>query len=393
MNTQTFRGPLAIAGTLLVTAYLLHSSASGQLVAGANRVIGDPRIPIHSIPFTCDRAGSYFATAHLDSPSSGLPGIHVTADDVSIDLNGFTLDGISGTGGDGIKADVGLVDLRISNGTVREWGSRGMSLDSVHRVQVTGVHVIGNLGGGIRTGDEAIVRNCQSSANGGAGLELGARSRVADSLASFNGDEGFAVGDYAVASGLVATENGKNGVSLGAGSSASNCTASINGFSGFEGGEGTVFESCVSVQNVYDGFRNAYTVTEGAIHYRGCSAEGNYGNGFAAGNSATLLDCLSKDNDVSGASVLSRSQVERCSFMQNGHAGLSIVGDEGHILNNTASLNVAGGLVIYGDYNLVARNRASLNGGGNFIDNGTSNRLATVNSQITAAGPWDNVAY
>jgi hypothetical protein len=58
----------------------------------------EPRTPIISLPFTASQPGSYYLTANLSSTAGG---IRITAADVTIDLNGFTITG-PGAGSSGI---------------------------------------------------------------------------------------------------------------------------------------------------------------------------------------------------------------------------------------------------------------------------------------------------
>src|SRR5215475_3174869 len=56
----------------------------------------EPRTPISSLPFTITNSGAYYVTTNLVGNIFG--GIQVNANDVFIDLNGFTLTGGSGDG-------------------------------------------------------------------------------------------------------------------------------------------------------------------------------------------------------------------------------------------------------------------------------------------------------
>jgi len=58
----------------------------------------EPRTPISSVPFTISAPGSYYVTTNL-TPGADQNGIVVAADNVTIDLNGFTLFGGGGSSG------------------------------------------------------------------------------------------------------------------------------------------------------------------------------------------------------------------------------------------------------------------------------------------------------
>lgn len=104
----------------------LSPSSSGDLTTGAVPPVNgignpqpfmrttfecEPRIPIHSVPLVIDTSGSYYLTRNMTN--SAGDGISVFANDVTIDLNGFTLRGQVGTG-------VGiLVPLPQSNITIK----------------------------------------------------------------------------------------------------------------------------------------------------------------------------------------------------------------------------------------------------------------------------------
>src|ERR1017187_7412814 len=51
----------------------------------------EPRIAITNLPLTISQPGSYYFTANLDYTNGTA--IHVTTNNVTIDLNGFTLSG------------------------------------------------------------------------------------------------------------------------------------------------------------------------------------------------------------------------------------------------------------------------------------------------------------
>src|SRR5437588_5898173 len=84
----------------------------------------EPRTIITNLPVTISSRGSYYLTNHV-LLTSGF-GIAVTVDDVTIDLNGFTLTG-NFVGGTCIVATATIKNLVIRNGTIRRW-SRAMAV-------------------------------------------------------------------------------------------------------------------------------------------------------------------------------------------------------------------------------------------------------------------------
>ncbi len=130
----------AIVATLaLFVAAAITGVVSGGPLDPPNPPVSTPngidgRIPIDRLPFTIADSGSYVVTRDLAYADGN--GINVTADNVTIDLNGFTLDGVN-QNTNGIHA-IGRRSLSVVNGTLRRW-STGIQND----------YVQGNEGGGL----------------------------------------------------------------------------------------------------------------------------------------------------------------------------------------------------------------------------------------------------
>ena len=133
-------------------------------------------------PVTITESGSYRLTSNLSTTSANTTLIQVNADNVSIDLNGFSLTGpavcsgstvsCTNTGsGDGINAD-NDDNIIIRNGTIRGMGDAG-----------------------IRVGNNALLESLVISSNGSDGL----------AFVGFGGSGG-------VARHLSSTLNGNNGI-------------------------------------------------------------------------------------------------------------------------------------------------------------------------------------
>lgn len=190
-------------------------------------------------------AGSYRLTSNLQVPDESTTAIVIPADDVVLDLGGFTLSGIttcgpgvpdpcSPTGGGNGVAGSGRRTTLVG-GNVRGMGGAGILLvGGLQRVE--GIHATSNGGDGIElvTGG-GVVRDCTSLRNGGAGIEVDAAAVVHGNVAAVNNGAGFAGGVGGVFRGNSASGNGGLGLELGAGSVAIGNSLTDNVAAGLSG--------------------------------------------------------------------------------------------------------------------------------------------------------------
>ena len=196
---------------------------------------------ITSLPITINSSGSYILMSDLTCASctpGGTNGITITADNVDIDLNGFALIGPGKTSasGDGIRVN-GKVNIRIHNGTVRDWKGDGVDA-SAENSQLENLRAYNNGGDGLRIFDGGTIsgRNCNALGNGGVGI-FAILSTVTGCTSSFN-----AVGFFVPGSLLrdcKAQNNSGDGIqSVGNGGAVEGCFAISNGGDGIEVLEG-----------------------------------------------------------------------------------------------------------------------------------------------------------
>jgi hypothetical protein len=174
-------------------------------------------------PVTISQPGSYRLTGNLTVPDANTTAIQITADGVTIDMNGFSIIGPvvctsspavcpPATKGIGIEADTpsGLGSprgIRVFNGAVRGMGANGILITGAGSL-IEKVTADGNAGGGLlaagsviestatRNGGfgifATIVRDCYSTDNSGVGIQLDAMGSVATgNVSSFNGSHGI----------------------------------------------------------------------------------------------------------------------------------------------------------------------------------------------------------
>ncbi len=184
-------------------------------------VTGCPGVQTHlGFPIVICRSGSYRLTSNLTVSDPNTDVISILADDVTLDLNGFTLSGptkctrpegkvqctTTGTG-NGIKSS--NRNTRITNGTVRGFGGDGLYLLQIGTVER--VHAESNGWSGIHVGD-GIVTRCTSTLNLGNGITAG-DAVISFSTVEFNGYDGINGGGTVVNNTVLG--NGHDGIRAG----------------------------------------------------------------------------------------------------------------------------------------------------------------------------------
>jgi len=130
----------------------------------------EARTPIGALPFTINQSGSYYLTGNLQGVS-GLNGITVRVDDVTIDLNGYALIGVAGSGAGIVLGVPSTRNLTIRNGTIRDWSSQGIHAEFSLNVLFEDLLVSGNGYDGVVAGS-GLIRHVLVRANAGRGIAI-----------------------------------------------------------------------------------------------------------------------------------------------------------------------------------------------------------------------------
>jgi hypothetical protein len=152
--------------------------------------------------------GSYHLTSNLvlNPLFPSRHGIVIEANDVTIDLNGFILDGHQPilpfsegqaqgevTQTVGILASGSIENVTILNGTVRDWDFQGIGLLNTTRSRIHNVRVLNSGNAGIVGGLRCVITDCVSEGNGNDGIRLRGESRVENCEVTDNAFVGIAV--------------------------------------------------------------------------------------------------------------------------------------------------------------------------------------------------------
>ena len=210
--------------------------------------------------------GSYRLSANLTIPDRFTNGIQITADNVTIDLNGFSIIGptvctpnptnCGGSGGGvGIHSgdfNTGTIharNIRVYNGTVRGMGFHGVRLMGDTSL-VENVFTYSNGGPGIVVGGGSVI-NSFAVLNGGTGI-IAAQSY--NSVADRNASTGISIRQSGIAIGNRSTFNGGAGLTIFTGTAANNTVTNNGGF-GIDATCPAVLTANVSIANSGGNYR------------------------------------------------------------------------------------------------------------------------------------------
>lgn len=194
----------------------------------------EPRIPISALPCTISNAGSYYVTGDLTG-NNGAHGITISANNVTLDLNGFSLIGIS-TAKSGIYRGESPTynNIVVQNGTVRDWGESGVDLYYGDNSLVAHLQVFNNASYGIRIRENSVVTDCNVYGNGAHGIYAYKNSSIRNSHVKDNSENGVLALWSVKVDDCMALGNGENGIYGHDSCAITRCTASGNGNNGVE---------------------------------------------------------------------------------------------------------------------------------------------------------------
>jgi len=188
-------------------------------------------------PVTIDQSGSYRLTGNLTVPED-TDGIKITTDDVTIDLNGFTIAGSGSFIGQGVSAP-DRWRITVRNGVVRGMGDDGVRVGPQALIQ--NILAANNLGDGIRGDAGCTVTGNIASNNRSGGIQVWRGCTVTGNTARDNiNGRGIYANDGSTVTANSVTNNGDGGIFCGSGCTVTGNTAADNSGNGIVAGDGSL---------------------------------------------------------------------------------------------------------------------------------------------------------
>lgn len=285
----------------------------------------DGQIPIVQtettvFPIVIDEPGSYVIGGDIVVPTYNVNGIEIRTDDVTLNLNGFTIKGPGKTSGlgSGVYAP-NRNNIAVLNGTIRDFGEHGLLLAG--------------------SGANRHVRNLRAYNNGITGIVV-SHGVVTDSIASSNGGDGITVSF----------------------SSLMNCTANYNSMRGIHASEQATVMNC----NVTGNKSYGIYLPIGSNIVANCNVSDNGSSGVLCLEGSTVMNVTANRNGQHGILAFRKCRIEGNNLRDNRGLGLNVVGPNTYAIRNTASNNAGAFYAQPGNYmptSLTAADAANANVG------------------------------
>ncbi len=338
--------PLLVAAGAVFALGDLNPPAGSVTATGKRLTELEPRIAINATNtpgdadsvFRIAQPGSYYLTGNITGVV-GKHGIEIAASNVSLDLNGFVVDGGGLIGAlDGIRtSSSGLAALTITNGKVSNWSGDGIDLATFlsNSSLVERVEAIGNGANGMNIGGASVVDRCTAKSNGARGFESFNGCSVSNCTSSANVLNGFSLGSSNFVNACVASANGSTGLSVGFDSTIRDCVASGNTQSGITGSYSSILDCTANLNG-----------SNGIVISTACIVRGNTCSSNCTAVSGAGIAVLGSDNRV---------EDNNCTQHNNLSRGIDVNGTGNIIVRNTCSGNATNWDVVAGNTILVVQ--------------------------------------
>ncbi|MHC4977083.1 MAG: right-handed parallel beta-helix repeat-containing protein, partial [Planctomycetota bacterium] len=227
---------------------LTTSVIGGDLTPPAGPIAETDRVTLNAqditLPYNINTPGSYVLTSDLIATGGG-PVIRVSVGNVTIDLNGFSIDGNS-LAQQGVYVNAVVDSVVVKDGTVLNCTSYGIDIRSATGGRVENVVSHSNFVG-IGIGKSSVLRNSLAHNNSQLGMACLDNSLIENCISDGAGNSGgILVGLNSIVRSCNSLNSASDGYLLQAGATAIDCVATSNTESGFRMEKETSLSGCVA---------------------------------------------------------------------------------------------------------------------------------------------------
>ncbi|MEO1438117.1 MAG: right-handed parallel beta-helix repeat-containing protein, partial [Bacteroidota bacterium] len=341
--------------------YYSDSTGNWERMVRENEInIAEPRTPIDELDpdgngsLIIDKPGSYYLRENLIVNAND--GIRINSDNVTLDLNGYTvLRGADGSG-NGITNIGSQNNITIKNGTVRGFTDMGIDLLNSPNCLIKNVKVKDNGEDGITVDENSLVINCIATGNGEHGIQLfGEGSIVRDGTFSHNGFDGINATAGSTIYNCVASHNRTDGIDVFDGSRIEGCTVFENGNYGMDLSRGTL---CIN-NTVYRNAQHGIVGSSGSLIMNNSSNE----NGTCIDNVTCDSNGGLGSNTNHGVGIRTFSNTVVLNNQCNGnYFGIVNLGTDVAVINNQVQFNKHAGIHVQTSGSIFIGNTGQGNG-------------------------------
>jgi len=331
----------------------------------------EPRTPVDAIhtpasssaEFAISNSGSYYLTTNIVVTSGGVSAVYIATNNVTLDLNGFSLLSPSSVGAYGVYIQSGCTNICVHDGLISGWAQYGIFSGGAN-VVLDRLTVSGDAGGiNLSGAGRCIVRNSIINGNVGSGINCSENNVTFEDLMISSNDPGFNI--TGVASGVI-----------------KDCTVNENVSEGID----CVSATNITIQNLTISHNNGYGMSLSGFQNSSvsdCKVNGNANNTgiYLSGSSCFIIGNSFSGNGISIYVQGANNQIDgnRVNGSNPSAVGIWINNAPG-VTNNMVMRNFVTG---YGanDYSLGTGQIA-----GPIITN-------AVSGIITNSNPWANFSF
>ena len=289
------QGTLTPPGPPAPTMKTLDQIASTGIAINAINTPGDS-----SNQFIINTPGHYYLTGNITGVN-GKRGILLNSDDITIDLNGFQMRGVAGSGVGISDGGVNRGNVTICNGKIVSWGFSGIYLQASFDSIIHDLIVTNNGQYGITCGDDCNIRDCVIRDNAFSNVVTGFNANIShcSAVGSATGI-GFDLGQDSSISACVATFSNSVGIRAAPGCQISHCAANQNAGGGIQTDIGAVVQSCTTFNNSGAGI----TIGAGSTVTDSAANQNTAVEAIQSSTGCTLVNCTASGNTVQYGIVL-----------------------------------------------------------------------------------------